>query len=56
MATKSFFKDNVIKSPKEAILFLDALEQAEKAKKKDIKFDKPVKTIKDKDTIRKMFG
>lgn len=56
MATKSFLKDIVIKNKRDATLFLEALEEAEKAKMKDIKFDKPVETIKDKETIRKMFG
>lgn len=56
MATKSFLKDVVIKNREEATLFLKALEKAEKTKKKEIKFDKPVKTIKDKETIRRIFG
>lgn len=56
MATKSFLKDVVIKSKDEASLFLEALERAEKAVKKEVKFECPVQTIKDEETIRHIFS
>ena len=55
MATKSFLKNISIKSKSSATAFIDALENAEGKKKKSVKFDKSVETVKDKDKIRKLF-
>lgn len=54
MATKSFFRNNVIKGKREAMDFLNALEEAEKAPKKNIKVK--FKTIRDEETIKKIFS
>lgn len=56
MATKSFLKDIVIKDKKEAKNFVLALEKAEKKERKKINFKSGVKTIDDKETIKRMFG
>lgn len=56
MATKSFLKDIVIKNKKSASSFISALENAEKKGRKRISINTPVKTIEDKESIRKMFG
>ena len=56
MATKSFLKNIVIKDKKAGEAFLLALENAEKKGRKKVRFNTAVKTIDDKDTIRKMFG
>ncbi len=53
MATSSFFTDITIKDKKTAKNFLEAMEKAEKAKKK--KVDVKYKTVEDRDTIRRMF-
>ena len=53
MATSSFFTDITIKDKKTAQKFLEAMEKAEKAKKK--KIDVKYNTINDKDTLRRMF-
>lgn len=55
MATKSFLKDIVIKDKKSATAFLSALENAEGKRRKEINYNIPVKTIKDDETIRKIF-
>ncbi len=56
MATKSFSKEIVIKDKKRAFSFLSALENAENKGRKKVNINVPVKTIKDKETIKKMFG
>ncbi len=55
MATKSFLKNIVIKDKKSAMSFLCALENAEGKHKKKVDFDKTVETIKDGETIKKIF-
>lgn len=55
MATKSFLKDIVIKDKKMVTSFISALENAEKKGRKTVKFNNAVKTINDKEIIRKMF-
>ena len=55
MATKSFLKSIVISDKKSAKSFLLALEHAEGKRKKEVNYDKAVTTIKDVETIRKMF-
>lgn len=56
MATKSFLKENVIETEQDAILFVEALEKAEKiskvVKKPKVKF----KNIKDKNEIKKILA
>ena len=56
MATKSFLKDIVIKDKKSANAFVSALENAEKKGRKQTNIGASVKTIEDKETIKKMFG
>ncbi len=56
MATKSFLKNIVIKDRKSAKTFISALENAENKGKKKIREKVAVKTIKDEETIKKMFG
>ena len=56
MATKSFLKDIVIKDRKSANSLVSALENAEKKGRKQINIATSVKTIENKETIRKMFG
>lgn len=56
MATKSFFKNIVIKDRKSATTFLNALENAEGKKKKNIQLKARVNDIKDEDAIRKLFS
>lgn len=56
MATKSFLKEIVIKDRKAAEAFVSALENAEKKGRKKVKLNTSVRTIQDKETIRKMFG
>lgn len=56
MATKSFLKDIIIKNRKSANSFIAALENAEKKGKKKVLINKSVKTIEDKESIKKMFG
>ena len=53
MATSSFFTDITIKDKKTAKKFLEAMEKAEKAPKKEI--DVKYKKIDDKETLRRMF-
>jgi len=55
MATKSFLKENVIETENDAILFLSALEKAEKKAKKLKKSDVSYKTINDKNEIKSIF-
>ena len=55
MATKSFLKNISIKSKTSAAAFIDALENAEGKKKKDVKVNKAIETVKDENTIRKIF-
>ncbi len=55
MATKSFLKNISIKSKTSATAFIDALENAEGKKKKSVKVDKAIETVKDENTIRKIF-
>jgi len=56
MATKSFLKNIVINDKKSAEAFVSALENAEKKGRKKINFSTKVKTIEDKEAIKKMFG
>lgn len=53
MATSSFFTDITIRDKRTAKSFLEAMEKAEKAKKK--KIDVNYKTVDDKESIRRMF-
>ena len=53
MATSSFFTDITIKDKKTAQKFLEAMEKAEKAEKKNINVK--YKNVDDKETIRRMF-
>jgi len=53
MATSSFFTDITIKDRRTAQRFLEAMEKAEKAPKKNL--DVKYKIINDKETIRSMF-
>ena len=55
MATKSFLKNVIIKDKKTASTFVSALENAEKRERKNVKIASSVKTIEDKETIKKMF-
>ena len=55
MATKSFLKNVIIKDKKTASSFVSALENAEKRERKNVKIASSVKTIEDKETIKKMF-
>ena len=55
MATKSFFKNIVIKYKKSALNFLSALENASKKKKKDVVMKARVNDIDDEETIKKLF-
>ncbi len=56
MATKSFLKNITIKNKKSANAFISALENAEKKGRKKINIETSVRTITDKETIKKMFG
>ncbi len=56
MATKSFLKNIDIKNRKSAKAFVTALENAEKKGRKKVIMNTKVQTIKDKETIRKIFG
>ncbi len=56
MATKSFLKNIVIKDKKSAEAFVSALENAERKGRKKVHYNTAVKTIEDKETIKKMFG
>ena len=56
MATKSFLKNITIKSKKDADNFINALENAENKKTKQIKIDKMVEDVKDSAKIRKIFN
>ena len=55
MATKSFLKNIVIKDRKSAITFLNALENAEGKKKKNVVLKARVNDVKDEETIKKLF-
>ena len=56
MATKSFFKNIVIKNRKTADSFIRALENAENKGKKNVSINAKVETIKDKEKIKRIFG
>lgn len=56
MATKTFLKSIVIKDKKSAEKFINALENAENKKAKEVKIDKMVKEVSDGETIRKIFA
>lgn len=56
MATKSFLKNIVIKDGKQAEKFLEALENAEKKKSKEVTINQRVEEIKDPKQIRKLFA
>ena len=55
MVTRSFLKNIVIKDRKSANSLVSALENAENKSKKEVTIRSKVKTIDDKDTIKKMF-
>lgn len=55
MATKSFFKDIVIKNKSSAASFLSALENAEKKGNKNVKHNVSVQTVDEIETIKKIF-
>lgn len=55
MATKSFLKNIAIKNRTSANAFINALEYAEGKGRKKVNIDKSVETVKDKETIRKIF-
>lgn len=54
MATKSFLKDIIIKDKKMATNFLNALENAEGKKKKNVQINAKVETVKDSEIIKKI--
>lgn len=56
MATKSFLKNITIKNRMSATAFINALENAEGKSRKNVKIDKSVETVKDKEKIRKIFS
>lgn len=56
MATKSFLKEISIKNRQSANSFISALENAEKKGRKEVIINTSVKSIKDKETIKGMFG
>lgn len=56
MATKTFLKNIIIKDRKSASRFINALEEAENKKAKDVKLDKMVENITDKEQIKKIFS
>lgn len=56
MATKSFLKEISIKNRQSANSFISALENAEKKGRKKVIINTSVKSIKDKETIKGMFG
>lgn len=55
MATKSFLKNIVIRDKKSISTFIDALENAEGKKRKNIKVDKRVEYIDDDEKIKELF-
>lgn len=55
MATKSFLKNIVIKDKKSASAFLEALENAEGKKRKNVKIDRLVEDVEDNETIKEIF-
>ena len=55
MATKSFLKNIVIKDKKVAENFINALNNAENKKAKNVVVDKRIENITDKEQIRKIF-
>ena len=56
MATKSFLKNITITNKKTAGNFIKALENAEKKKAKNVKFNKMVEDIKDHKRIKEIFN
>ena len=56
MATKSFLKNIIVKDKKSATSFISALENAENKGRKKVIVDKKVNSVKDKETIKKIFG
>ncbi len=56
MATKSFLKNISIRNKDSAKHFIEALENAEGKGRKKVNYEVSVKTIKDADTIRKIFN
>ena len=55
MATKSFLKNIVINNRKSASAFIEALENAEGKKRKNVKSDRLVEDISDSQKIKEMF-
>ena len=55
MATKSFLKNIFIKDKKVAENFINALNNAENKKAKNVVVDKRIENITDKEQIRKIF-
>lgn len=55
VATKSFLKNIVIKDKKVAENFINALNNAERKKAKNVVVDKRIENITDKEQIRKIF-
>lgn len=55
MATKSFLKNIVIRDKKSISTFIDALENAEGKKRKNVKVDKRVEYIDDDEKIKELF-
>ena len=56
MATKSFFKNIVIKDKKSALNFLSVLEKASIKNKETIMMKTEINDINDEETIRNMFS
>lgn len=56
MATKTFLKNITIANSKAAAKFIQALEYAENKKSKNVKFDKRVEEVKDKNQIKRLFS
>ena len=55
MATKSFLKNIVIRDKKSATAFIEALENAEGKKRKNVKIDRLVEDIEDSEKIKEIF-
>jgi len=55
MATKSFLKNIIIRDKRSATAFIEALENAEGKKRKNIKFDRLVENIEDSEKIKEIF-
>lgn len=55
MATKSFLKNIVIRDKKSATAFIEALQNVEGKKRKNVKIDRLVEDIEDSEKIKEIF-